>query len=70
MAKVLYSGGGDWMIGPYAYVSYGFAEEAWFVNKPENWPDRLLDTTWPLATEQQIHALIKSIWFARVIEVK
>lgn len=58
------------MIGPYAFVSYGEDTEAWFVNKTESWPDRLLDTTWPIATDKQIHALIKAIWFASSIEVK
>jgi len=68
MAKVLYSGASDWMIGPYAYVYYG--EGSPLVIYKSEWPDRLMDTEWPEATEKKIRYLIECIFLATGIEVK
>ena len=71
MAKVRYSGGGNWTIGPYAYVHYG----AEAVNRPytneANWPNRIRGIVFALATEKEIYDLVLTIFDdAGHIEVK
>ena len=79
MAKVLYTGGKDWIIGPHAYAYYG--EGSPLAVYKSKWPWRLqkviksptttaIDVDWPEATRREIHYLIECIFLATGIEVK
>ena len=68
MAKVLYSGDADWIIGSYAYVCY--SKHDIFFTREDKWPPRLAKGRWAHeATPIEVHNLIIAIWSAKSITV-
>ena len=68
MAKVFYSGYGDWTIGDKAFITHPTRQNEWL--DVEYWPIGPKRDTYPLATEKDIHILIFNIFDSLSIEVK